>query len=600
MCQEDLLFYINVFGWTHSPKDRPEFPDRLFVTWKFQDEGFIKIADALGDHDLCQAKSREMGATWMCLAAIEWRWHFKRGQTFLLVSRKAEYVDGTAKSLFWKIDYLHKHLPSWMLPTGRLKPNDPNRTNGHLLNPDNGSLMDGEATVADLAHGDRLTAIFLDEHARMKGATAISTGTRDATKCRLINSTYNGTGGLGAEFYRFSKNPDCEQLRMPWTVHPEKVVGLYTSKDGVLEILDKDYKFPANYQFILDGKTRSPWYDGECRRSNSQREIDQQVDMIPLGSGDLLFSGTTVEDHRKEFAIEPFYKGRLHVDPETLEGSFTSGGNGELHVWCGLDPRTFRPPPGSYSVGADISAGTAGDFSSYSALQILDILTGRQVARFKSNKVNPKEFAQFAVGLCKWFHGAKLAWEDNGPLGAGFRKEVVRIGYPKLYYRNVEGLIYSKRTKKPGWVMPSDGPGELLGEVQRSMRPRVVSDIKGKVEVLPPELIIQDGATLDEFLQYVWKEGKVVHDGSLATENESGKGKAHGDMAVALGVAWENMRGVQVEVDEPDEEAPAENTLAGILAEDERMRERDASRHNTGWGFNSDPVDHSRELEYSQ
>lgn len=589
MCRRDLLFYVAVFCWTHSPKDYPDCPDRPFIPWKeFQDEAFLTIADCIGKEDLCIPKSREMGATWMLTTVFEWRWHFRRGQTFLLVSRKDDLVDKTETpgTLFSKIDYLHANQPTWLLPSGRERgASDPNRTKAHLKNADNGSVIDGEATVPDLAHGNRLTAIGLDEHARMPDAPTISTGTRDATKSRVFLSTYNGTGGIGAEFYRFSKNPDCRQLRLHWTLHPEKVVGLYTSKDGKLEILDKDYEFPPDYKFVLDGKTRSPWYDNECRRSNSQREIDQQVDMIPLGSGDRLMSASIIESHRSRHVVPPLYRGYLSVSLKTLEPQWLASGRPNvelelkpgslflerpLHVWCSLNKSTDRPFEGEFSVSADIGAGTGGDFTSNSALAVLDKRTGRQVAAFAAYDILPKDFASFAIAVCKWFHDARLIWEDNGPLGQTFRGEVIRRMYPYIYYRFSTSNSYRKPTTNPGYHTPAEGPGAILDELQRAMR-------EGKC-------VVVEESTLDELYQYVWQGGKAVHDGSLATDSESGKGKAHGDRAIAMALAWEDARsGPMLPKVEPEKKAYPEGSLGWVMQEDERLREKDERTED--WSF---------------
>lgn len=589
MCREDLLFYVAVFCWTHSPKDYPDCPDRPFIPWKeFQDEAFLTIADCIGVEDLCVPKSREMGVTWMVDTTFEWRWHFMRGQTFLLVSRKDELVDKTEtpKALFWKIDYLHRCQPTWLLPTGREKDaDDPNRTKAHLKNADNGSVIDGEATVSDLAHGDRLTAILLDEHARMRDAPTISTGTRDATKSRFFVSTYNGTGGDGAEFHRFSKNPDCRQLRLHWTLHPEKARGLYTSKGGVLKILDEDYEFPADYKFVLDGKTRSPWYDNECKRSNSQREIDQQVDMIPLGSGERFFDASIIESHRSRHVRPPAYRGFLSIHRVTLEPQWVADGfcnvkleeedgslflERPLHVWASLNLSTSRPFESEFAVACDIGAGTGGDFTSNSSLSVMDKRTGRQVATFAAFDILPKDFAVFAMGVCKWFHDARLIWEDNGGLGGQFRNEVIRKQWPYVYYRLSTTTNYRKQTTNPGFYTPAEGPGAILGELQRAMR--------------DGECVIVEAATLDELYQYVYKEGKAVHDGALATDNESGKGKSHGDRAIAAALMWEEARsGPSTPKAEPEKKAYPEGSFGWVIEQDDLARAK--AEGTEDWAF---------------
>ena len=129
-------------------------------------------------------KSRDMGASWMCLMAFEWVWHFHSISSFLLVSRKEDLVDKTndPRSLMWKIDYMHKNQPRWLLPSI-------GRSNFHIINHDTGSTIDGESTTGDVARGDRRTAILLDEFASVDQGARVLAATGDATDCRVMNST---------------------------------------------------------------------------------------------------------------------------------------------------------------------------------------------------------------------------------------------------------------------------------------------------------------------------------------------------------------------------------------------------------------------------
>jgi hypothetical protein len=255
MCSEDLLFYINAFCWTYDP--RLENPMVPFLTYEFQDETLLDLNDAVGKRDICIKKSRDMGASWMLCALFEWRWHFKHGQSFLLVSRNEDYVDkpGNSKSLFWKIDYLIRNQPGWLLPRYT-------RTALRLTNEENGSAIDGESTTGDVARGDRRTAIGMDEFAAFDvdaGYKALAS-TRDATKSRIFNSTPDGVGNA---FYDVAHSDAVKQVVLHWTKHPVKAQGLYIGGDG---------------------KPKSPWYDAECKRCIHPQEIAQELDIDFQGS----------------------------------------------------------------------------------------------------------------------------------------------------------------------------------------------------------------------------------------------------------------------------------------------------------------------------
>ena len=114
MCRDDLLFYVNAFALTYDPRSKIKVTP--FITYAFQDEAMIAIADCIENgRDAVMFKSRDMGASWVGLTVIEWLWHFQHNLSFLLVSRNEDYVDkrGNPKSLFWKIDFLHLHQPNY-------------------------------------------------------------------------------------------------------------------------------------------------------------------------------------------------------------------------------------------------------------------------------------------------------------------------------------------------------------------------------------------------------------------------------------------------------------------------------------------------------
>jgi len=105
MCKADPLYHLNVYGFTYDPRKEPsEIP---FITYPYQDKLIADFHDAIRTgEDLVIAKSRDMGATWLLIAVFLHRWQFGGLCSFLLGSRKEEYVDGDARSLMWKADRL--------------------------------------------------------------------------------------------------------------------------------------------------------------------------------------------------------------------------------------------------------------------------------------------------------------------------------------------------------------------------------------------------------------------------------------------------------------------------------------------------------------
>ena len=159
MSAASLGFFIRTFAWTFRQMEvgdggriiqvRGTSARRPFIPWPRQDHVFAELQSGIEDgHDLMIDKSRNQGATWMCLLTFLWYWLFDRNCTFLVVSRKEEEVDkrGNRKSLFWKIDYALQNLPAWMVPTFI-------RTHMHLEAVERENVIDGESTNADVGRG---------------------------------------------------------------------------------------------------------------------------------------------------------------------------------------------------------------------------------------------------------------------------------------------------------------------------------------------------------------------------------------------------------------------------------------------------------------
>lgn len=223
----DVIWYVDTFGWTYSPKDYPDCPDRPFILYDYQEEAIQRIQAAFGSHDLLLEKSRDMGATWVVIVSFIHQAQFKKRQSFLMGSRKQELVDkpGDPKSLFWKAGYFIENLPGWMRPAIE-------RTSLHFHFRSSESTIDGESTNDDFARGDRRTAIALDEFPAVDNGYRILTATRDATKCRLFIGTPQGASGAYYDTRQKMSESNPERIiTLHWSLHPEKSIGLYKLED---------------------------------------------------------------------------------------------------------------------------------------------------------------------------------------------------------------------------------------------------------------------------------------------------------------------------------------------------------------------------------
>ena len=516
--KRDLLFYVNTFVWTEDPRTNGIIP---FATWECQDEIFMEMLKCFGKQDMAIEKSRDMGASWMNIVLFEWRWHFYESQQLGMVSRKEEYVDkrGDPKALFSKVDFIHKWEPLWLLP--RM-----DRRQMYLGNKDNGSVISGETTTGDMFRGGRLTALLMDEFAAFKvqdGYKALS-ATRDVTRCRIFNSTYQG---IYNAFYDVThKVKGIKVLKLLWTGSPLKRAGLYTSKDGVLEIIDKDYEFPPDYEFILDGKVRSPWYDEEESRCANKYEMAQEVDCDPIGGDYHFFDDAMLSVIKGRDVRMPYSIGDFVIDGGEVVG-FSEGETGKCKLWATLKGGKIAGD-GNYYVGCDIALGTG---ATPSVMVAFNAHTGEKVLEYVDAFIRPHDFGKLAVAVCKWLEGfngetAKLNWEVNGA-GKTFTLAVKELGYDLVYHRrDIE--TGKEQWDRLGWYTDDKTKIVLLTEYRRALN--------------EGDFINRSLQAIEECSDYIRTETTVEHMASKNAQDLDKKGDNHGDRVIADAITWWHVR----------------------------------------------------------
>jgi hypothetical protein len=581
----DLIWYVDTFGFTYSPKDHPECPHQPFVTWSCQERGLKQMDAAIGKHAMVGEKSRDMGFTWMVIALAEWRFHFHPDQSFLFGSRKEEYVDkkGDPKCLFWKLDYFIEKQPGWLQPYC-------DRTQLHYANLDNGSTIDGESTNDDFARGDRRGAIFLDEFPKVKNGHKIEEACGDATNCPIYFGT--SSGAYGAFFDIRTRieatNPDW-LIRLHWSEHPLKKLGLYTSEkqpDATykLRILDLDYKFPPNYKFALDGKLRSIAYDKREAQAPNKRVMAREWDIDYFASACQWFDAERLKSIKEASVAQPTAVGNILFDPDWKHPRWSrSERGGKIKLWIDFEKDEDGEPiveiPKSWNdiVGAcDISLGTAGEYSSNSVASFYRRSTGRKIAQYTTNEESPTEFCRRVLALCTFFNNAYLGWEKNGP-GNLFTSQVKKSGYRNVYYsdKNLEKFV-DEKTSLPGWHSDKDSKQILLEDYANAL-------IDGTIINCCAE-------ALDELAQYVYEgNGQILHSRSISQGKDSDDptqvGENHGDMVIADALANFLIQDLtKREIEQPPEEQPPPARSFGARSIAAKKAIENESRRSSRWG----------------
>lgn len=570
-CAFDTLFFLNAFAWVYEPRPRriggKLLPRQIpFIAWDHQVPAIQQIADNLGERDIVVEKSRGEGASWIGVLLATHNWIFLPHTAIGLVSKDERSVDDpdNPDSLFWKIDWELTKLPSWM--AGNKKTDYKRDLTNHVLkNLRNGSTISGFAATGNVASGGRKTWFLMDELSKFPKPAdkAAMASTMPVTDCRLIVSTPLGADGAYYEAVHGKNN--ALKLVLDWTQNPTRNRGLYEFKEGRPVAIDPiNNPLPPEYDppnaetltlfsrlrsngFILEGRFRSPWYDREADRAGATpQSIAQEYDRDYGGSSYRVFGAsfiTSFEETKRPFVHE----GQIQFNAEKLEATFDKVIGGPLKLWMPLDYEN-RPPHRHYTLGADVSNGLGGAFTSSSTIVGVDMTTGEQVLEFASRTIMPQDFADYCIALAKWLNDAYLAWEYNGP-GVGFTRRVEKQNYGNVYYRSSMDRNKVNKTRALGW-WTSD-------ETKRTMFNDLGQAVKEK------KLILRSDELLKECGSYVWKDGKIHHAlASVATDDS--KGVSHGDRTIAACVCYQAMqdRPMKNDVDESKLDDAPPNTFA--------------------------------------
>ena len=485
-CSDDVVKFFDWLMWTYDVR-LPE-RDRVceFYLYDFQERlvrAMIKMIDE-GLGDLVVTKSRDVGATWLTLGVLVWYWLFRPNFNAHVGSRKAELVDrfGDKNTLFERmrmiLDNIEKATPG-VVPDGYKQVSGLNK----LVNPTNGSVITGEATVKNFARQGRFNVIFCDEFSKVEPnlQDEIWIGTSDASPCRLFVSTSDIVDNrFGQTVYKLKDdikanidmitgefdvdNPHRVWLaKVHWTLHPDKSKdAYYIDNKGVRHEIENP---TVNaYRLFLSGeRVRSSWYEQEVMRrtldgSASSREVAQELDMEFTAAGNPVFSRDVIV-RGKAGVVAPRDEVELLVDRYPAL-SFKHVKGGSIRIW--ERPNVRRP----YGLFADCAQclDTESDYDAFAVIDTIDncvVCTG--MGRWSVN-----DYAKILCLMGYYYNEALLAVEANdvgmailtiitGRIGIASQEEFKRLQrsggmmYNRLYVdwsRESETL---KRQARLGW-----------------------------------------------------------------------------------------------------------------------------------------------------
>ena len=576
MCREDFLWWLNTWAYLIEPRVGEQHHGMIaFNTWAHQDPVAAALDYYFGTRHIIGDKSRAQGASWLEMANFAHKFIFRPYTLLGMGSKNEEAADlpDNPDSLGWKFDFIVKHLPDWMRPPDLHHTGANRKLSDHTWkNVLNGSTLKAYSATAGIGRSGRFTSFFLDESAFFPAG-------RDAEAVSNLLHTTNGVvmlstpNGMNNEHYdRIHEPGPWLSVVLDWRDNPEQSRGKYTTSGGKLVYIDKDYEYPSNYHFVLDGRTRSPWYDRKCAENkHNMLLVGQEIDREYMGSKGRPFPKEAIEISL-ELCRPPSHTGQLlysdHDVGSTKGHAWVEGEAYRFDVWVPISKGQL--PIGLYTVGCDISAGVGGDTSSNSVMEIFNALTREQVGEFCANDMAPHYFAQYVLATCYWLGRGTtsvfLNWEKNGPCGSAFTKAIMESKYPNVYIQKSGDEL--QRMRKGG-----NRPGYQTSNTLLTLTPLISA-------MCSSSITIRSRALVEECMQYVYEDtGRDVEHPKAKTSRDGGSsGKSHGDRAIAAAIAVRSMdekpRGLGSVV--PEEVTIVPNSMRGRwdrkLADAKRQR----------------------------
>lgn len=347
-----------------------------------------------------------------------------------------------AKNIVDKVRFAYSELPSWLKVSSL-------EDNKLSLVLSNGSKIKAASGASESARGYTANVLVLDEAAFIENADELWGSAQQtlATGGRaILLSTPNGIEGF---FHKMWSEAEMGEnnfipIKLKWNVHPDR---------------------------------NQKWREDQDKELG-KRMASQECDCDFLTSGDTYFE---VED------LE-YYSTNVE-DPMEMRGP-----QRDYWVW------EYASFDKTYMVIVDTGRG---DGSDYSAVQVIDIYSGAQVAEYKGS-MDTKQLSKFAISACLDYNNALLIVENTG-LGHATMSDILDLGYSNIYYSpkgdtlNVSQYMtqfyeYDTSRMTPGFTTST------------KTRPEILLAMRGYVK---EHLIrVRSIRTVNEMRTFVWKNSK--------------------------------------------------------------------------------------------
>lgn len=508
---QDPIYFIETYIKITDAETGRQIP---FLLYKYQRRAIKKY---MKRKRCLTMKSRQTGLTTVTQAFMAWVMVTKDNQICKCISNRMkisvkflqgvrQMLDG-AKMATGKLIITgqgKRKYKSWIIPEYSVSLNAK-----EAFALENNSTIIAEGNTPEAGRGDTINWLVIDEVAAIDyqkksamediWASAGPALTRSGGTCIAI-STPKGKRGWYFDQYVDAESKGWDIIEAPWVENPIYNLGMYRwvkstaegagEDEGSLEVLNDSwpdtshpdnlakYKTKETYEYIKDGKIRSPWYDVESRSLGTNRTACE-LDCSFSGSGGECLESEVINNH-KLLCMEPIRKGLLGF----MKSYFT-----------------FKEyvKGREYLIIVDIATGDGSDSSTVIVIDIADL---EVVATFKDDKITPDNLAFVVYDVAKEYGKPTVVIENNGPGLTCLLKLQNDLNYDNT-------KIYRSKLKKKD-PNERDGKKSKLGFWQsnetRSLGGNTLEEWLNTYKIK-----INDKRIQKELETWVWKDGRRDH-----------------------------------------------------------------------------------------
>ena len=433
-----FLFFARAFGYVPHPTKGKVSMAQSMYSWQK-----IAAVKFLTGTRFISKKVRQIGATTFVSTYFLWRALFYGNtNSFILSLGSRESTD-----VLSRVTFMYNNLPVW-LKTPLL---EGAKTSIMFKNNSKVTALPG---TPDALRGRSSTSIILDEFAFLSHADKILSAAVPSLSMGFLTPFTNTS--LPSQLFIISTFPLVES-------DSNEYVRLYkNSING-----DSDFKILSVFTDDIPEYSDANWRKSMLETLGPKKYAVEIEGKMNLSMDNSFFPEYIIAELK---AIQPLRTDFLNpndVDEEGFPVNIDSMINAKEHydpsigyikgLWIWKDPL----PKKEYGITVDVAAGVGSD---YSAIQVIDLEEGEQIAEYYSNKVSLEDFKSVIKDITFYYNNAKLSIERNS-LGA----PLCSFFYESVKYDNFYIHRKSKNSFVEGFPVTGGNRGSMLANLQSAL-----------------------------------------------------------------------------------------------------------------------------------